>query len=251
MSARVGLALYTLRDDCALDPEATLRAVAQLGYEGVELYDLFGRDAKEIRVALDELGLEACGRHASLEAIESSLEALATELSELGTERLVLAWIPPPASAAEAAAAVARIAAAAERVRSAGFRLGFHNHAAELRPLDDGRTVLDRLLELDSELLFLELDLGWAWFAGVDPRDLVARVSPRAPLVHVKDMIAGAEPRFAPVGDGDAGYAAVLPAIRGLGVEWLLVEQDETDGPALDAVRRSYDAVSSLLASPA
>ena len=101
------------------------------------------------------------------------------------------------------------------------------------------------------ERLFLEIDLGWAWFAGVDPVELVARVAPRAQLVHVKDLVGASEPRFVPVGDGDVGYANVLPAIREHGVEWLLVEQDETDGSALDAVRRSYTAVTGLVGSPA
>jgi sugar phosphate isomerase/epimerase len=251
MSARLGLALYTLRDDCARDPEATLRAVAEIGYEGVELYDLFGRDARAVRGLLDELGLVACGRHTGLEAIENGLEVVSHELRELGTDRLVLAWIPPPASSTEAQEVVTRIGDAAKRARAAGLRLGFHNHAGELRPLDDGRTVLDRLLDLDPELLFLEIDLGWAWFAGVEPLGLVARVAPRAPLVHVKDMVAGPEPRFAPVGDGHVGYADVLPALRGHGVEWLLVEQDETDGEALDAVRRSYAAVAGLVGTAA
>ena len=61
MSARLGLALYTLRGECARDPEGTLRAVAEMGYEGVELYDLFGREAQAVREMLDQLGLEVCG----------------------------------------------------------------------------------------------------------------------------------------------------------------------------------------------
>lgn len=251
MRTRVGLALYTLREHCERDMVGTLRAVADIGYEGVELHDLYGRDVRAVRTTLDELGLEACSRHTGLETIENDLNELADELRELGSDRLVLAWIPPPASSAEAAAAVERIAAAAERVNAAGLRFGFHNHAAELRVLDDGRTVLDRLLELDEELVFLELDLGWAWFAGVEPDDLVSRVSPRAPLVHVKDLEAGSEPRFVPVGDGDVGYARVLPAIRDLEIEWLLVEQDETDGDALEAVRRSFAGITALVGSAA
>ena len=69
--------------------------------------------------------------------------------------------------------------------------------------------------------------------------------------MHVKDIAGATEPRHVPVGDGDVGYASVLPAIRELGVEWLLVEQDEADGSALDAVRRSYTAVTGLVGSPA
>ena len=211
MTARLGLALYTLRGDCARDPEGTLAAVAEMGFEGVELYDLFGRDARAVRALLDELGLEVCARHTGLGAIENDLDELSAELRELGTDRLVLAWIPPPASSREAEEAVARIDEAAARVTAAGLRFGFHNHDGELRTLDDGRTVLDRLLELPPERLFLELDLGWAWFAGVDPVDLVARVAPRAPLVHVKDIAGTSKPRHVPVGDGDVGYARRPP----------------------------------------
>ena len=47
--ASVGLMLYTVREDCARDFEGTLRAVASLGYEGVELFDLHGHEAAEVR----------------------------------------------------------------------------------------------------------------------------------------------------------------------------------------------------------
>jgi sugar phosphate isomerase/epimerase len=243
--------LYSLRGDCARDFEGTLRAVREAGYEGVELIDLYGHDPHDVRVLLDELGLAVCGRHASLERIESDLDALAGELRAVGSDRLVLAWIAPPATAQEADAVVARIAALAKRVRDAGLRLGFHNHDGELRPLDDGRTVLDRLLELDEDELFFEVDLGWAWFAGVEPAAVVERLAPRVPLVHVKDLAPRAEQRFVPVGDGDVGYGDVLPAIEGLGIDWLLVEQDEVGALGLDAVRRSFTAVTNMVGSAA
>ena len=71
--ARIGLMLYTVREDCARDFEGTLRAVASLGYEGVELFDLHGHDAAAVRGWLDELGLVACGRHAALDALDPAL----------------------------------------------------------------------------------------------------------------------------------------------------------------------------------
>jgi sugar phosphate isomerase/epimerase len=251
MRSRLGLMLYTLRADCARDFEGTLRAVREIGYEGVELFDLHGHDAHEVRALLDELGLAVCGRHASLEAIESDLGGLAGELRAVGSDRLVLAWIQPPATAHEADAVVARIAALANRVRAAGLRLGFHNHDGELRPLDDARTVLDRLVELGEEQLFFEVDLGWAWFAGVEPAGLLERLAPRVPLVHVKDLAPRAEHRFVPVGDGDVGYRELLPAIEGRGIDWLLVEQDEVGEHGLHAVRRSFAAITDMVGTPA
>jgi sugar phosphate isomerase/epimerase len=243
---RVGLMLYTLREESAQDFEGVLRSVAEVGYEGVELFDLHGFAASEVRSWLDALGLEVAGRHAGLDAIHTSLPELAAELAVLGSDRLTLSWIEPPASDAEARAAVATIAAAAQRVGDAGLRFGFHNHWAELERFEGG-SVLDSLLELPADELWVELDLGWAWEAGVDPVELLERARGRSPLVHVKDFRARGTREFCPVGDGAVGYDRVLPAAIAAGVEWLLVEQDETEGSGLDAVKRSFDAVQRYL----
>jgi sugar phosphate isomerase/epimerase len=243
---RVGLMLYTLREESAQDFEGVLRSVAEVGYEGVELFDLHGFAASEVRSWLDALGLEVAGRHAGLDAIHTSLPELAAELAVLGSDRLTLSWIEPPASDAEARAAVATIAAAAQRVGDVGLRFGFHNHWAELERFEGG-SVLDSLLELPADELWVELDLGWAWEAGVDPVELLERARGRSPLVHVKDFRARGTREFCPVGDGAVGYDRVLPAAIAAGVEWLLVEQDETEGSGLDAVKRSFDAVQRYL----
>ena len=49
----------------------------------------------EVARVLDDTGLVACGRHASLEAIESELPELAAEAAELGWRRLVVSWVDP------------------------------------------------------------------------------------------------------------------------------------------------------------
>lgn len=243
--ARVGLMLYSVRDECAHDFEGTLRAVAELGYEGVELFDLHGHEAEEVRGWLDELGLAVAGRHVSQEATETRLQELAGEVEALGTARIVLSWIEPPASDPQAEAVADRLARAAKQAAGVGLELGFHNHDGELRTFEDGRDLLDRLLESP---LFLELDLGWAWWAGVDPVELLERTRGRVPLVHVKDFRTRGERSFCPVGDGGVGYERVAPAAIAAGVEWLLVEQDESDGPALEAAGRSLSALRKMLA---
>ena len=247
MSARVGLALYTLREASAADFPGTLGAVADLGFEGVELHDLHGHPAHEVRGLLDELGLAAVSRHAGLDDLEHGLPALADELGALGTDRLVLAWVDPPRGAADAAATAARVAAIAEDAAALGLRLGFHNHWSELEPLDDGSTLLGRLAELP---LWFEIDLGWVWVAGADPVEVVRGLGGRAEIVHVKDFRSRAGREFCPVGDGSVGYDRVLPTLAD-GLEWLLVEQDETDGDALVAVERSLAAVRRFRAVPA
>lgn len=236
--------LYSVRDECAKDLGRTLDAVAAMGYEGVEVFDFHGHGPGGMRALLDERGLAIAGRHVSLDAVETRLSDLAAEASELGTSRAVVSWIEPPANAAEAEATAARLGRAAEAASEVGLELGFHNHDGEVRLLDDGRSLLERLADLP---LFLELDLGWAWWAGVDPVELLQRARGRTPLVHVKDFRARGERSFCPVGDGGVGYERVAPAAVEAGVEWLLVEQDEADGSSLEAARRSLLALGPML----
>jgi sugar phosphate isomerase/epimerase len=242
---QIGLQLYTLRAACAVDFQAVLRSVGELGFDGVELFDLHGHAPERVRTWLDDAGLVTAGRHADLAALESGLPALADELGTLGTARLALSWIDPPESAEDARAVVRRIALVAEEARGHGLRLGFHNHWGELEALDGDGTTLDLLRALPPDLLWLELDLGWIWAAGADPVEQLERTRGRCPLVHVKDLREG--PQHTPVGDGDVDYARILPAAEAAGVEWLILEQDEIDGEPLSAVARSLAAVRSMI----
>jgi len=248
--SRLGLQLYTVRDAAAADLDETLRRAAVLGFEGVELHDLHGHAPSEVRAMLDTHGLAVCGRHVGLEAAEDDLGALAAELETLGTDRLVVAWIEPPQTPAQADTAVARLVRAAERAVQVGLRLGFHNHDAEVSAQADGRSVLDLLLAADGGP-FLELDLGWAWYAGADPMALLEAAGSRAPLVHVKDVRRDAGPVHVPLGRGQVDYRGLADAADRAGVEWLIVEQDETDGDSFAAVAESLARLRSLVEVPA
>ena len=233
MSGRVGVQLYTVREQCEDDLEGRLRAVAELGYEGVELFSLHGRTAAELGALLDELGLAVAGRHIGLDADPAALEE---EMRALGCDRVAVAWIDPPASAAQRDAAVELIASLARRT---ALHLGFHNHWSEVRRFEDGASLLERL----PDGVWLELDLGWAWHAGESPTRLLEWARGRTPLVHLKDFRARDTREFVPVGEGAVGYGEIVPRAVELGVEWLIVEQDELDRPWRDALERSLRTV--------
>ena len=245
---RVALQLYTIRRECERDLEDALRRVGRQGYDGVELFDLHGHEAAEVRAWLDGAQLVAAGRHARLEALEEELPALVDELGVLGTDRVAISWIDPE-SLSDLRPVVSRIEAAARAARAAGLRLGFHNHWSELKPLDGGGSFLDALRELPADLLWLELDLGWIWQAGADPLDELRRTAGRCPLVHAKDYPSRDGRDDVPVGDGVVGYERLLPAAVEAGAEWLVVEEDDVGHDPFGAVERSLRAVRGMLAT--
>ncbi len=148
----------------------------------------------------------------------------------------MISWIDPPRLAD--ADLPGRLEDAAQAVAGVGLELGYHNHDAEITT-----GFLDRL----PDDIFLELDLGWTWWAGADPVEVLERAGDRCRLVHLKDFRSRGERSFCPVGDGAVGYERVAPAAASSGVDWLLVEQDEADGPELDAARRSLIALELML----
>jgi sugar phosphate isomerase/epimerase len=229
--SRVGLQLYSVRRTAAADFEAALREIAAFGYEGVELVDLHGHTPEQVAAWLEELSLVAFSRHARLETIETELAALTRESDTLGWKRLVVSWVDP---AELDTSTLARLAVAATAVAGQGLELGYHNHDAEVE-----QGFLERL----PGDVFLELDAGWTWYAGVDPVSLLGR----GPLVHIKDFRVRGEHSYCPVGDGAVGYERIVPAAARAGAEWLIVEQDEPVGSELEDARRSLAAVITML----
>ncbi|HEY7396971.1 MAG TPA: TIM barrel protein, partial [Gaiellaceae bacterium] len=186
--------------------------------------------------------------HAGLEVFEGDLPQLADELRVLGTDRAAVSWIDP-AALVRPDEVVERLGNAARAAARLGVRLGFHNHWTEpVRP-DGEPSFLDLLRRLPAGLLWLELDLGWVWQAGVDPASELERTAGQCPLVHVKDYVSRGARDDIPVGEGIVGYERLLPVALAAGAEWLIVEQDEAGSDPFDATRRSLDGVRRILGS--
>ena len=214
------------------DFEATLREVAALGFEGVELFDLHGHDPEVVAGWLQELGLVAVGRHAPLETIE-------TQLAELAAE-----------------ARGARLAAPGDQLgrprRSSTTR---RSRASPRRPRRPPRaasssgttTTTPRSSRASSNGCPRESSSSSMRAGPGTPGPTRSRSSDAGRCVHIKDFRVRGEHSFCPVGDGAVGFERIVPAAARAGVEWLIVEQDEPVGTELDDARRSLAAVITML----
>ena len=88
------LQLWSLRQETATDPAATVRQVRTLGYDGVELAGDYGWSADQWRELLAETGLSVISAHTSLNALESDLTKTLDFHRALGCGRLAVSSLP-------------------------------------------------------------------------------------------------------------------------------------------------------------
>ena len=93
----------------------------------------------------------------------------------------------------------------------------------------------------------IEIDVYWAAFAGVDPAQVIERLSGRVPLIHCKDLEVirdsddVARAFYAPVGEGNLDWNRILQASEVADTRAWVVEQDECRRDAFDCLRSSFE----------
>jgi sugar phosphate isomerase/epimerase len=244
------LQLYTVRDLTRTDFAGTVKQVAAIGYRYVELAG-FGnlKTAAEVRDALGEAGLKLAAAHAGIEQLEKELDKVLDEQEILGYRTIVCPYMPEPrrkdaAGWRKCAADLSRIG---QQCRRRGFELAYHNHSFEFQVFD-GVSGLDLLWQhSDPQFVRAELDVYWVAHGGGDPVSYIEKLGSRILLLHLKDMAAGPERRFAEVGAGILDFKAILAAAERQGIRWGVVEQDNCYGtPPLEAARKSLENLQRL-----
>lgn len=236
----VALQLYSVREPLEHDLASTLARVKSVGYDHVETAGTAGLDPGGFRDALDNAGLTAISAHIAFDDCQADIAAAVSTCKCLGVAWAVIPWLSGEAHpAAEDWIARAReMEAFAAAFQSEGIQLCYHNHTAEFS-LVGGKTALDHIFE-NAPSLAVELDTGWAYYAGADPVAMLRKYAGRTPLLHIKDVkrrIEGEEPVPTELGNGATPFGPIFKAAGECGVNWLIVEQDQSARDPLESAR--------------
>jgi sugar phosphate isomerase/epimerase len=256
-----GLALYTVRDSMASNPKATLKAVADAGYAYVESADyaegkFYGMTPAEFKSTLDSLGLKAISAHMGMVTLENA-DQLIADVKAAGITYFVIP-VPPmgmftfdPATnklgmKGTASELVSIMNTIGEKCHKAGLKLLYHNHDFEFMPLADGTVIEDVLLEkCNPEWVNFQMDLFWVTKANASALTYFEKYPGRFKAWHVKDM--DQEGKFAPVGTGTIDFKSILAQKEKSGMEFYLVEQDQTFGlDPMEAIKISHKGLFDL-----
>jgi sugar phosphate isomerase/epimerase len=258
---KLGVQLYTVRDQMKADFEGTLAKVAAIGYKEVEFAGYFDHSPKDVRAMLDRHGLVSPAPHIAYDLLSDKFPEQIESAKIIGQSYIVCPWIPEdlrkqPDIWKKAAEAFNR---AGEASKKAGIQFAYHNHWFEFLPVD-GKLPYDFLLEAcDPGLVKMELDLCWIIVAGADPLQYFNRYPGRFPLVHVKDMKRlpkvsqsggqdygdSLKDDMTAVGSGIIDWKRIFAQAEKAGIKHYIVEHDKPADP-FASIKSSYDYLEKL-----
>lgn len=247
-SVPVGLELYSVRDELKKDPEATVRAVAQMGYQCVEFYAPYFEwsegQAKQMRKLLDELGVRCYSTHNDEEYFSAENINRARDLNLiLGTKYMVQAYSEPKATLDDWKALADRLNSAADTLQPSGLKPGYHNHDAEWKPVNGVRPV-EVLAKNTKPSVMLQLDVGTCIEGGSDPAAWIRANPGRIHSLHLKDWSSDPAKGYKVLfGEGNAKWKDIFAAAESVGgVEYYLIEQEGSRYGELETARRCLQA---------
>jgi sugar phosphate isomerase/epimerase len=240
--------LYTFRKEMAEDPTGTLKNIASLGIKQIESArsdkgHYYGLSPKEMKIVCTDLGMTLRSGHVHL---DENFQKTMEEAVEAGQEYLICSSMPTEGQTVDNYKSTAEaFNKAGEQCKKMNLKFGYHNHAYEFES-ENGSVLYDVLMDnCQSDLVFMELDLGWVVVGGKDPEDYFNRYEGRFPLWHLKDMDM-TEKESTEFGKGGLDIVKMLSLKEKSGVKFIFIEQEEYASTPLESMKHNMDFLNKL-----
>lgn len=238
---KMGYQLFSIRDQMAKDPLATLKALIAMGYESFETYgyepdtdQIYGYTAQEFRNVLDELQVVAPSGHFGFDPFHFAEEAEILRFVDgclkgaetMGMKYITWPWLAPEKRNPEGfEQLVIQLNRIGKHIQGSGIGLAFHNHGYEFED-HNGVNGYDMILtQTDPELVKLQLDMYWLKHStNMTPQQLADDQPGRYVMWHIKDMDKVTRD-YTELGNGSIDYTTYLPKAEDAGLEFYFIEQ--------------------------
>lgn len=238
---KMGYQLFSIRDEMARDPIATLKALKKMGYEDFETYGFdsekmlfYGFEVSEFKSILDDLGLSVSSGHYGfsdyVERPEDELKRFVAHCivgaKAIGSRYITWPWIAPERRNIDGFKLVAsKLNRVGEQVTKAGLGFAYHNHGYDFQD-QNGTNGFDIISnETDPSLVKLQMDMYWVMHSSTQtPKELVKKQPGRYVMWHIKDMHKVSRD-YTELGNGSIDYLKILPEPTLSGLEFYYIEQ--------------------------
>lgn len=258
----IGVQVYTVRKELQTDFEGTIKNVANIGYNYLELFNyvdgkIYQRPVKEISQIMADNNIKPLSLHVAtgtlnpnvIGTLSNNWEQVVLDAKEMGLEYLVCPYLAP--GERKTIDDYKRLAdllnKSAELSAKYGIQFAYHNHDFEFMTLDNELPYDLLLKQTDKNLVKMELDIYWVTKAGKDPIELFKAHPGRFPLWHVKDMSKNERQYFTEVGNGSINWKVIFENSEIAGMKRFFVEQDICrDHTPVESLAISYKYLKAL-----
>ena len=238
---KLGYQLYSIRDEMAKNPIATLKALKVMGYQDFETYDydaqknmFYGFNASEFNIILEDLDLTISSGHygfatfikQSDEALKQYLDRCIIGAKAVNSKYITWPFIEPEQRNLETFKLMPhKLNLIGKQVNEAGIGFAYHNHGYEFEEYG-GTNGFDIILnETDPEYVKFQMDMYWVMHAEKHtPKELVTANPGRYVMWHIKDMDKITRD-YSELGNGSINYHDILPDPVVSGLEFFYIEQ--------------------------
>lgn len=275
MALKVGIQLYSVRDEMAKDPIEAMRKVAELGYKNLEVANSradedpgcgFDVPADKLTEILGGFGARVVSGH--LRPIdEKTLPAIIEYHGKIGNKYIGQSadFFTGYDNLMERCEYYNRMG---KILSEHGMKFLYHNHYHEFQSID-GKPVLYHIIDnTDPNYVDFEVDTFWAMRGGADPVEVIKRAGSRLRMIHQKDfskttdspvnIFSVKDPNvlvtrdefggvhkpedFCEVGTGIMDIQNIINAANEAGAEYVILEQDHTQLTQMESIKISMDS---------
>jgi|SRR5690606_1563699 len=255
-TGKIGIQLYTLREQLKGGVKDVISKVAQAGYKEVETYGysrkdkFWGLEPKAFAELLKANGLTSPSGHYGFDEFlstgkENDLQSYIEAAAILEQRYITVPYLSQQMrSVADDYKRIAEgLNKAAEICRRSNIGLAYHNHDFEFEKFDRTTGYQILLGETDPALVKFEADLYWIVRAGLDPVELFKQNKGRFVMWHVKDMDKTNPKINTEVGAGSIDFKQIFKEAKTAGVEYIFVEQENFSIDPYQSISKSYKYV--------
>jgi len=239
---KINVQLWSVKDQLNDDFLGTLKALAKMGFTGVEFAGYYDRSAKEMKTILDDFGLAAVSSHVGIGLLEEGLEREIEYLCEVGASFIVC-----PAAPIETCESAKEFAAKfnlfGEKAKASGLTFGYHNHAFEFAAAEAELPMDVLLANTCPDLVSFQPDVFWVAYAGLDPYAYLEKHLSRCKAVHLKQILDATSKTNVEAHRGSISFGKIRDLTP---ASTFIYEQEAFSIPVMEAMSQSAEFLRNL-----
>lgn len=232
----IGFQTWSVKDILAKDFAGTLKMMAGLGYQLVEMCSpkgyatigfgpLVNMKTTDMRSIINDAGLSCPSCHFGFGELTDDLDGRIEWAQQIGLTQMICStfWLPKPATLKDYFDAADKLNKAAEKIKKAGMQTGFHNHEFEFATLDD-QLIYDALMSrFNPDLVKMQFQTE-VINLGYKASDYFKKYPGRFISSHLSDWTA--DKKEVPIGQGVINWKEFFAAAKTGGVKNFFVEMN-------------------------